>query len=55
MLWIRIRIDFGRLDLDPESALGMRSRTGPEGQKRTHKNRKKGMKFHVFEVLDVIF
>ncbi len=39
--WIRIRIR----NPDPD----------PGGQKMTHKSRKKTKKFHVFEVLDVLF
>ncbi len=37
MLWIQIRIDFGRLDPDPD----------PGGQKMTHKKRRKVQKFNV--------
>jgi hypothetical protein len=44
VLWIRIRIDFGRLVADP----------GQGGQKKAHKN-KKVKKFSCFEELDILF
>ncbi len=66
MLWIRIRIDFGGLDPDPDlgelkigvsepdSIRSVDPDSEPRYRSRAHKN-KKSLKISCFEVLEILF